>query len=84
MTEMLSYRAYFITASDHIRHVTAFESTDDASAGAQAESMLAHSEYAAIEIYQGWRLIHRRERQQQTLQRMEKTDAATSAALGTV
>jgi hypothetical protein len=65
MTEMLLYRAYFLTESDHIRYVTGFKSTDDADACAQADVMLAQSEYAAIEIYQGWRLVRRRERQPQ-------------------
>jgi hypothetical protein len=65
MTEMFSYRAYFLTDSDHIRHVTGFKSSEDASARAHADFMLAQSEYAAIEIYQGWRLVLRRERQQQ-------------------
>ena len=65
MTEMLSYRAYFLTESDHIRYVTGFKSTDDASACSQADLMLARSQYAAIELYQDWRLVLRRERQQQ-------------------
>ena len=65
MTEMLSYRAYFLTESDHIRHVTGFKSSDDTSACAQADFMLAGSEYAAIELYQDWRLVLRMERQQQ-------------------
>lgn len=65
MTEMFSYRAYFLTDSDHIRHVSGFKSTDDASACAHADVMLAQSDYAAIEVYQEWRLVLRRERQQQ-------------------
>ena len=65
MTEMISYRAYFLTESDHIRYITGLKSTDDASACAQADFMLARSEYAAIELYQDWRLVLRRERQQQ-------------------
>ena len=65
MTNKLSYRAYFLTDSDCIRHVTGFKSSDDASACAQADFMLARSEYAAIELYQSWRLVLRKERRQQ-------------------
>jgi hypothetical protein len=65
MTEMLSYRAYFLTESDLIRCVTGFKSADDDSACTQADFMLARSEYAAIESYQDWRGVLRRERQQQ-------------------
>jgi hypothetical protein len=57
---MLSYRAYFLTASDHIRHVIGFKSADDAAASLEANSLLEKSEYAAVEIYEGWRLICRR------------------------
>ena len=57
---MPSYRAYFLTASDHIRHVTGFTSADDASASLQADSLLEQSEYASIEIYQDWRLVCRK------------------------
>ena len=32
MSEMLAYRAYFLTVSDHIRHVIGFKSADDATA----------------------------------------------------
>ena len=65
MTAMLSFRAYFLTASDHIRHVAGFEAIDDVSACAQADLMLNQSDYAAIEIYQGWRLVWRGDREQQ-------------------
>ena len=81
MLEMHTYRAYFLTRSDHIRHVIAFGSTDDDSAGAQADLMLMQSEYAAIEIYQGWRLVLRKERDQQALWSLEKAAAAKSAAV---
>ncbi|WP_162917549.1 hypothetical protein [Dongia deserti] len=64
MSEMLAYRAYFLTVSDHIRHVIGFKSADDASAREEAERMLEQSEYAAIEIYEGWRLVFRKERLQ--------------------
>ena len=65
MTETLSYRAYFLTESDCIRHVKGFKSTDDGSACTHADAMLAQSDYAAIEVYQDWRFVLRRERQQQ-------------------
>jgi hypothetical protein len=65
MREMNSYRAYFLSASDHIRDVSSFQTIDDASACAEAEHMLKRSEYTAIEIYNGWRLVWRTERQQQ-------------------
>jgi hypothetical protein len=35
------------------------------SARAQAEVMLRQSEYAAVEIYEGWRLVARTDRAQQ-------------------
>ena len=62
---MPSYRAYFLTASDHIRHVIGFESADDVSALLEAARLLEQSEYAAIEVYQEWRLVHRRLKVQQ-------------------
>lgn len=62
---MPSYRAYFLTSSDHIRHVIGFASGGDASASLRADSMLEQSEYAAIEVYQEWRLVHRRVKVQQ-------------------
>ena len=40
MAMMHSYRAYFLSASDHIRSVTAIQTTDDASATAEAEYLL--------------------------------------------
>jgi hypothetical protein len=64
MSAVLSYRAYFLTASDHIRHVSGFEATDDESACNQANLMLNQSEYVAIEVYQGWRLVWRGKREQ--------------------
>jgi hypothetical protein len=65
MTEMRSYRAYFLSKSDHIREVCAFKATDEGSACLEADFRLAQSEYAAIEVYEGWRLVWRKERQQQ-------------------
>ena len=65
MTEMRSYRAYYLSESDHIRDVSAFKATDDMGACLEADFRLAQSEYAAIEVYEGWRLVWRKERQQQ-------------------
>jgi hypothetical protein len=65
MTELHSYRAYFLSTSDHIRYVRAVRAPDHMSASAQAEVMLRQSEYAAVEIYEGWRLISRMDRAQQ-------------------
>jgi hypothetical protein len=65
MRDLHSYRAYFLNASDHIRAVSRFKSTDDVAACEEADLMLEQSEYAAIEIYEGWRLIWRKDRKQQ-------------------
>jgi hypothetical protein len=65
MKGLHSYRAHFLCASDHIRAVSSFQSTDDATACAEADLMLGQSEYAAIEIYEGWRLIWHKAREQQ-------------------
>jgi hypothetical protein len=51
MSETPSYRAYFLSASDHIRAVTVIQTDEDVSAAAEAEFLLIHSEYAAIEIW---------------------------------
>jgi hypothetical protein len=65
MMEWHSYRVYFLSSSDHIRYVRAVKAPDHMSARAQAETMLRHSEYAAVEIYEGLRLISRMDRTQQ-------------------
>jgi hypothetical protein len=65
MKDRHSYRAYFLCASDHIRAVSSFESANDVAACAEADVMLEQSEYAAIEIYEGWRLIWHKDREQQ-------------------
>jgi hypothetical protein len=62
---MTAYRAYFLSASEHIRDVRALQTTDDAAACAEAHFMLLRSEYAAIEVYEGRRLVWRQERAQQ-------------------
>lgn len=65
MTDIRTYRAYFLSASDHIRAVSGFTSADDVAACAQADLMLEQSDYAAIEIYESWRLIWRKARGQE-------------------
>ena len=65
MMALHSYRAYFLSSSDHIRYVRAVNAPDHMSARAQAEVMLRQSQYAAVEIYEGLRLISRMERAQQ-------------------
>jgi hypothetical protein len=65
MSDIRTYRAYFLSASDHIRAVSGFTSADDTAACAQADLMLEQSEYAAVEIYESWRLIGRKDRAQQ-------------------
>jgi acyl-coenzyme A thioesterase PaaI-like protein len=65
MAELYPYRAYFLSSSDHIRYVRAVKAPDHLSAKAQVEVMLQQSEYAAVEIYEGWRLISRMDRVQQ-------------------
>jgi hypothetical protein len=65
MMELHSYRVYFLSSSDHIRYVRAVKAPDHMSARTQAETMLRQSEYAAVEIYEGLRLISRMDRTQQ-------------------
>jgi hypothetical protein len=43
MSEMAEYRAYLLSASDHIREVRGFKSTDDTAACAEADYMLGGS-----------------------------------------
>jgi hypothetical protein len=62
---MTVYRAYFLSASDHIRDVCALQTTDDEAARAEAQFLLMRSEYAAIEVYRERRLVWRQERTQQ-------------------
>lgn len=61
MSETRRYRAYLLSASDHIRAVTVIQAEEDASAAAEAEFLLMHSEYAAIEIWDGKRFVVRAE-----------------------
>jgi hypothetical protein len=65
MQDLHSYRAYLLSASDHIRAVSRFESVNDVAACKKADLMLEQSEYASIEVYEGWRLIWRRARERQ-------------------
>ncbi|HET6156883.1 MAG TPA: hypothetical protein VFE34_00930 [Dongiaceae bacterium] len=65
MAALRSYKAYFLSTSDHIRYVRAVKALDHLSASAQAEAMLRESDYATVEIYEGWRLVTRMNRTQQ-------------------
>jgi hypothetical protein len=65
VNEMVDYRAYLLSTRDQIREVRGFKSTDDASAGAEADYMLKGSDLASVEVYQGWRLVARREKRAQ-------------------
>jgi hypothetical protein len=64
MGEKRSYRAYLLSASDHIRSVTAIEAGDDASACLEADFILQHSDYAAIEVWDERRLVCHTDREQ--------------------
>ena len=76
MGGLRSYRAYFLSASDRIRSVIAIQTMDDGSAAAEAEFLLMHSAYAAIEIWDRNRLVVRTERAQQRLEAMRAMEAA--------
>jgi hypothetical protein len=54
-----------VHTSYHIREVRGFKSTDDVSACAEAVYVLNGSDLAAVELYQGWRLVLRREKHAQ-------------------
>ena len=60
-----SYRAYLLSASDHIRSVTIIAAIDDAAACVEAEALLRHSEHTALEIWDERRLVCHMERPQQ-------------------
>jgi len=62
---MHSYRAYVLSASDHIRSVKSIQPTDDAAAAAEAEFLLLHSDFAAVGIWDRKRMVVRIERAQQ-------------------
>jgi hypothetical protein len=62
--EIRLYRAYLLSASDHIRSVTAIKASDDASACLKADFILRHSDYAAIEVWDERRLVCHTDREQ--------------------
>lgn len=64
MGEIRKYRVYFLSVSDHIRWVTAIEAGDDASACLEADFVLQHSDYAAIEVWDERRLVCHTDREQ--------------------
>jgi hypothetical protein len=65
MSEMRTYRAYVLSVGDDITQVSTFKAFDDVSACIEADFKLSQSGHAAIEVYEDWRLVWRKERQQQ-------------------
>jgi hypothetical protein len=58
MDAVRSYRAYLLSASDHIRSVmTVLSAIDDAAVCLEAEALLRHSSYAAVEVWDESRLV---------------------------
>jgi hypothetical protein len=57
MDDVRSYRAYLLSASDHIRSVTVITAIDDAAACVEAEALLRRSEHAALEVWDERRLV---------------------------
>jgi hypothetical protein len=57
MGERRSYRAYLLGAGDDIRSVTIIDATDDASACLEADNLLRHSEFAAVEVWDEQRVV---------------------------
>jgi hypothetical protein len=60
MPPVNSYRAYFIDRLNHVESVASIEAMDINSACAQAESLLAQTRYAAVEIWEGSRIVGRK------------------------
>ena len=60
MSTVNSYRAYFIDRLNHVESVASIEAVDINSACAQAESLLAQTRYAGVEIWEGSRIVGRR------------------------
>ena len=57
MATIHSYRAYLLSAHDHIRSVTALSGIDDPNACLEAEILLRGSDHAAVEIWDERRLV---------------------------
>jgi hypothetical protein len=62
MSEERHYSALLRSADDHIRSVKPIQAADDASACLEADDMLQHSEFAAVEVWGDCRLIWRSDR----------------------
>lgn len=60
MPPVNSYRAYFIDRFSHVESIATIEAVDINSACAQAESLLAQTRYAGVEIWDGPRIVGRR------------------------
>jgi hypothetical protein len=58
-SEIRSYRAYLLSASDPIESITIIEAGDDASVSLEADFILRKSDHAAIEVWDGGRLVCR-------------------------
>ena len=65
MSEMIAYRAYLLCTSAYIREVRGFKAPDDESACVEADYMLSGSDLAAVEVYQGARMVWRRAKHSQ-------------------
>jgi hypothetical protein len=61
--EERGYRAYFFSASDHIRDVRGIKVSRDLDAIVEAQALLAKSDYAFVEVYEEWRLVWRSDRE---------------------
>lgn len=57
MSENRSYRAYLLGAGDDIRSVRIIGATDDASACLEADRILQHTDFAAVEVWDEQRLV---------------------------
>jgi hypothetical protein len=62
MSDERWYRAYLLSADDHVRSVRPIEAADDASACLEAKDILQHTEFAAVEVWEDHRLIWRSDR----------------------
>jgi hypothetical protein len=60
MSPLISYRGYFIDHRNHVRSVVVIEAADTNTACVQAESLLRETRFAAIEIWDGPRIVGRR------------------------
>jgi hypothetical protein len=57
MSSPSSYRGYFIDHLNHVQSIAVIEAADVESACAQAETLLEQTRYAAVEIWEGPRIV---------------------------